>query len=74
VLYLFSVPFGTEIKYNAKEVRSMSALERLDSMFEHGYITAEQWEKQREFYEERLYELYLKGEITEEELCELLDK
>lgn len=73
-LYLFTEPFGTENKYNTQEVITMSELERIDKLFLHGYITAEQWEMQREFYEERLYKLYLEGKITLEELCERLDK
>ena len=52
----------------------MNALERLDRMFESGYISAEQWKKQREYYEEQLLKKYLNGEITLEEICEMLDK
>lgn len=37
-------------------------------------LTAEEYERQREEYEERLYKLFLEGKITEEELIELLDK
>ena len=37
-------------------------------------LTAEEYEKQREEYEQRLFQLFLEGKITEEELIELLDK
>jgi len=52
----------------------MKTLEMLDRMLANGYITADEYEKQREAYEERLYELYLSGHITEEELLKRLDK
>lgn len=52
----------------------MNALERLDSMFEKGFITAEEWEQRREYYEERLLKMYLNGEITLDELLERIDK
>lgn len=40
----------------------------------NSFITAEEQQKQREEYEERIYKLFLKGKITEEQLIELLDK
>lgn len=49
-------------------------MERLHKMFEEGLITPEEYEKKLEYYEQRLYELYLDGQITEEELLERLDK
>lgn len=52
----------------------MTALEKLYYMLEQGHITPEEYEKKREYYEERLFWLYLNGKITEEELLERLDK
>ena len=52
----------------------MLTLQKLDMLFSYGYLTAEEWELQREAYEDRLYKLYLDGKITEEELLERLDK
>lgn len=37
-------------------------------------LTAEEYEKRREEYEDRLYKLFEEGRITLEELIELLDK
>ena len=52
----------------------MKTLEMLERMLVNGYITADEYQKQREAYEERLYELFLMGKITEEQLLERLDK
>lgn len=52
----------------------MKTLEQLDRMLANGFLTADEYEKKREAYEERLYELFLMGKITEEELLERLDK
>lgn len=52
----------------------MGKLKMIDRAFEHGYITADEWERQREAYEEILLKMYLEGKITEEELLEKLDK
>ena len=38
------------------------------------FITAEEYQKQREEYEKRLFKLFAEGRITEEELLEMLDK
>lgn len=60
-MYLFFEPFGAVIKYkHKKEVISM--------------LTAEEYAKRREEYEDRLYKLFEEGRITLEELIELLDK
>lgn len=37
-------------------------------------ITADEHQKKREEYEERLFKLFSEGRITEEELLEMLDK
>jgi NADPH-dependent curcumin reductase CurA len=37
-------------------------------------LTAEEYAKRREEYEDRLYKLFEEGRITLEELIELLDK
>ena len=52
----------------------MTALERLYRMFELGYITVEEFEKQLDLYEFRLIKMYLNNEITLEELLERIDK
>ena len=52
----------------------MTELERLYRRFEHGYLTAEEFEKQLDAYEYRLLKMYLEGEITEEELLERIDR
>lgn len=49
-------------------------LKRLDNLFAHGYLTADEWERQREAYEEILYKRYLEGKITLDQLMEKLDK
>lgn len=52
----------------------MSKLDKLYRLFEHGHITPEEYEKKREYYEQRQLELYLKGEITLTELIKRIDK
>lgn len=52
----------------------MTELERLYRRFEHGFITAEEFEEQLDYYEFRLLKKYLDGEITEEELLERIDR
>ena len=49
-------------------------LKRLDNLFAHGYLTAEEWERQREAYEEILLKMYLEGKISLDQLMEKLDK
>lgn len=52
----------------------MGKLEMIDRAFEHGYITADEWERQREAYEEILLKMYLEGKISLDQLLEKLDK
>ena len=52
----------------------MTELERLYRIFEYGYITTEEFEKQLDVYEFRLIKMYLHGEITADELCERIDR
>ena len=52
----------------------MTELERLYRRFENGYITTEEFEKQLDYYEFRLFKMYLEGKITLEELCERIDQ
>lgn len=52
----------------------MTELERLYRRFEHGYLTAEEFEKQLDEYEFKLLKMYLEGKITEEELLERIDR
>lgn len=49
-------------------------MERLYKLLEQGLITPELYVKKREEYEEELLKKYLNGEITLEEICEMLDK
>ena len=52
----------------------MTELEKLYRRFEHGYLTAEEFEKQLDAYEFRLLKMYLNNEITLEELIERIDQ
>lgn len=49
-------------------------MERLLKLLEHGHITPEIYSKKREEYEDQLLKRYLDGEITLDEICEMLDK